>query len=621
MIGLPSQRTGSEPLHLSRRARIVLRFMNCFVAVFSATIFIGMENGEGPMRFANGLLLAYLLIAPRWRWSMYLASGFFAMLAGEVVMHPERWKIAIVLSSLNVLESLVAAALMRRRSVQLPRFSDRRYLLRFTAFAVLLAPVLNGFLFTAIHSRSVHLWSWRAFLNLSLSDALGIAVVTPALVGLMQSGLKVPVNSWRSHWFCPLALVVATYFSFSQARVPVIFLIYPLMAIMLLRFGSAWATLSTLMIAAVGSWFTVHGTGPFAKLGTITPIGSSVLLQLFLASGIFMIFTASSLMDALKATELRLREIAYLHELVTKNSRDVIILAGFDGHRSYISASASEWGGWNREELLGMKSLDLVHPDDRPRAKAIVQNLRAGGEGDLLECRVRRKLGTYAWAEANIRPVRDPATGKTIGILNMVRDISRRKRAELDLKKAIVALEALAVTDPLTGIANRRRFDQCLTSEWRRATREHEPLSLLMLDVDWFKSYNDTYGHTRGDSCLKQIAEAALDIVARPGDLVARIGGEEFAVVLPNTPACGAIEVASQICAAVSRRRLPHITNPTGCVTVSVGCATLTPALGKHSTFLVERADNALYAAKHAGRNQVCHFQENIAIEEAREAS
>jgi diguanylate cyclase (GGDEF)-like protein/PAS domain S-box-containing protein len=310
-------------------------------------------------------------------------------------------------------------------------------------------------------------------------------------------------------------------------------------------------------------------------------------------------------MDALKATERRLREIAYLHELVTENSRDVIILSDFDGIRSYVSASASEWGGWKREELLGMRSLDLVHPDDRSRLTAIVDNVRTGGEGDLLEYRLLNKSGSYVWAEANIRPVRDPVTGMTIGILNMVRDISPRKRAEQDLKKANAALEALAITDPLTGIANRRRFDQCLITEWRRATREHEPLSLLMLDADWFKSYNDTYGHTRGDSCLKQISEAALDVVNRPGDLVARIGGEEFAVFLPNTPSQGAVDVARQICSAIRRRHLPHNSNPTGCVTVSVGCATMVPSPGQHSCTLVDRADDALYAAKHAGRNQV----------------
>jgi diguanylate cyclase (GGDEF)-like protein len=207
--------------------------------------------------------------------------------------------------------------------------------------------------------------------------------------------------------------------------------------------------------------------------------------------------------------------------------------------------------------------------------------------------------------------VRDPTTGAPIELLNMARDITRRKKAELELKEANAALEALVVTDPLTGIANRRRFDLCLTNEWRRGMRDHLPLSLLVLDVDWFKSFNDTYGHPRGDSCLKQIAEAALDAVSRPGDLVARIGGEEFAVILPNTDADGAVEVANQICIGVRRRRMPHSSNPARCVTISIGCASIIPGLGQHATVLLQRADEALYAAKHGGRNQVCGAEQS----------
>jgi len=127
-----------------------------------------------------------------------------------------------------------------------------------------------------------------------------------------------------------------------------------------------------------------------------------------------------------------------------------------------------------------------------------------------------------------------------------------------------------------------------------------------MIDADLFKSYNDTYGHLRGDSCLRQIAEAALDVVARPGDLVARFGGEEFAVILPNTDSEGALDVAGEICAALRSRKLPHSGNPFGIMTVSVGCATLIPSFGLHSVNLIEFADEALYKAKKEGRNRVC---------------
>jgi diguanylate cyclase (GGDEF)-like protein len=127
-----------------------------------------------------------------------------------------------------------------------------------------------------------------------------------------------------------------------------------------------------------------------------------------------------------------------------------------------------------------------------------------------------------------------------------------------------------------------------------------------MLDVDRFKSFNDTYGHQRGDNCLKQIAEACMDVVARPGDLVARFGGEEFVVVLPNTDSEGAVQVANKICESLRSRGLPHTDSPFGIITVSIGCATLVPQTGRLAPDLIAIADNALYAAKHNGRNQVC---------------
>jgi len=164
----------------------------------------------------------------------------------------------------------------------------------------------------------------------------------------------------------------------------------------------------------------------------------------------------------------------------------------------------------------------------------------------------------------------------------------------------------LAATDPMTGLANRRLFDQSLSGEWRRALRDHAPLSLLMIDADLFKSFNDTYGHMQGDDCLKMIADAAAEVVRRPGDLVARFGGEEFTVILPNTERDGALAIAEQISSAIRARGIRHQGNPLGIVTVSVGCATMFPALGWNEVNLIEMADAALYRAKGAGRNRVC---------------
>ncbi|MGB6975113.1 MAG: sensor domain-containing diguanylate cyclase [Terracidiphilus sp.] len=219
---------------------------------------------------------------------------------------------------------------------------------------------------------------------------------------------------------------------------------------------------------------------------------------------------------------------------------------------------------------------------------------------------MRKADDTYLWVEASMKAMRDPVTGRATGILNILRDISARKAAEAELQEAYRALEAMAITDALTHLANRRHLDQYLAAEWRRAMRGRTPLSLLLLDVDKFKAYNDNYGHLRGDSLLQQVAEAVQDVVTRTGDLVARFGGEEFAIVLPNTCNEGAMEVAERVCNAVRERRLPHKASPIGYLTVSAGCATLVPRRGQHAATLIQMADEALYAAKKNGRNQVC---------------
>jgi diguanylate cyclase (GGDEF)-like protein/PAS domain S-box-containing protein len=424
-------------------------------------------------------------------------------------------------------------------------------------------------------------------------------------VAIFQSDLS-DRKQWRKDWIYLALTATVAIAAFSQDRIPLVFLIYPLLVFISLRVGLGPSALALLEIAAAGSWFTIRGEGPFHSAGFINPVGPNVLLQLFVIAGIFILYSISMVLEQQKATERRLREIVSLHRLVTENSRDAIIVADFNGHRSYVSAASESMSGWTPEEVLAQDSLELVHPKDQPRVKAAVRELRSGSEGAMVECRVRKRNGEYLWVEAALRVVRDPGTGIPLGILNTVRDISERKRSEQQLQGAYRAVEALALTDGLTGLANRRRFDQCLAAEWRRSLRDRHPLSLLMLDVDKFKAYNDTYGHQRGDNCLKQIAEACMDVVSRPGDLVARFGGEEFVVILPNTESEGAMQVGNEICEALRSRRLPHDGSLPGIITISIGCATLVPEFGKHPPDLIAMADHALYEAKRNGRNQVC---------------
>lgn len=195
----------------------------------------------------------------------------------------------------------------------------------------------------------------------------------------------------------------------------------------------------------------------------------------------------------------------------------------------------------------------------------------------------------------------------------LIRDINRRTEAEAQLVVAREALlqtnqrlEMLASRDQLTGLANRRRFDEVLVTEVKRACRERVPLSLLLIDIDYFKLFNDTYGHVAGDEGLRVVSRVLQQCVKRPSDLAARYGGEELAVILPNTTEAGAVAVAERVLERLSQSNTAHASSPFGRLTVSIGVAVMPVAQPQAAALaLVEAADQALYSAKAAGRNRV----------------
>lgn len=185
--------------------------------------------------------------------------------------------------------------------------------------------------------------------------------------------------------------------------------------------------------------------------------------------------------------------------------------------------------------------------------------------------------------------------------------VKARVQNHIALKIRTDMLESIALVDGLTGIPNRRRFDDTLDSEWRRAMRNGTPLALIMADIDYFKAYNDNYGHGAGDQCLKAVAKALSNSLGRASDVMARYGGEEFVAVMPDADVEGAHLLAERWRANVSALKLPHqYSNVAGHVTISVGYASLNPAHDQSPMELLELADKMLYRAKEQGRNRVC---------------
>jgi diguanylate cyclase (GGDEF)-like protein/PAS domain S-box-containing protein len=288
---------------------------------------------------------------------------------------------------------------------------------------------------------------------------------------------------------------------------------------------------------------------------------------------------------------------------LAEHSADVICRVGLDNRFDYVSPSSFEVLGWTPEEMIAMEPFGIVCAEDRPMVVAAARHhLIPGVEAPLIAPRLRKKDGTLVWMEVSGRVVRDAATGKATETIIVMRDMTERKKLE-------DKLSALALTDSLTELPNRRAFDETLDREWKRTLREGSQISLLLLDLDHFKEFNDQYGHQVGDDCLRAVAGAVRGAV-RATDIPARYGGEEIAVILPSTNTPGATEVAEKVRLAVESLQIVHEANPEGryWVTASIGIATALSRQGgtmRMPESLLLAADNALYKSKREGRNQV----------------
>jgi diguanylate cyclase (GGDEF)-like protein/PAS domain S-box-containing protein len=242
-----------------------------------------------------------------------------------------------------------------------------------------------------------------------------------------------------------------------------------------------------------------------------------------------------------------------------------------------------------------------VPADTGPWVVAIVRTLHNGGEEEV-------PMFDGRWLQIRTRPM--PGGGATV----VVSDITNLKRAEAGLMALTEQLRQMATTDALTGLVNRRGFDERLEDEAARAARNRLPLSLVMIDIDRFKTYNDRYGHQAGDECLKLVSATLRAGLRRPADVAARYGGEEMALILPETDHQGAYELAESLRRAVHALEIAHTGSDRGQLTVSLGVATLGPDTPAGSAAeLIRRADAALYIAKEAGRDRVMGWGERLA--------
>ncbi|MFJ5762269.1 diguanylate cyclase domain-containing protein [Neobacillus sp. NPDC093182] len=307
--------------------------------------------------------------------------------------------------------------------------------------------------------------------------------------------------------------------------------------------------------------------------------------------------------------EEEVRKNEELYRFITENTTDLISFLNHNGYYEYLSPSSKDLLDFNQEEMIGSHLFDYLHPDEVEKVTALL--LEADSELDFaaFSHRIKKKDGSYIWIETNARTIRKNSR-KLVGIVAVSRDITERLEKEKRLHDANVMLRYISNMDGLTGIPNRRCFDEKLQEEWKQLKRNSSPFSAIMIDIDFFKKYNDFNGHQAGDECLRQIASVLKDTLKRPGDFAARYGGEEFVILLPETDKQGAAHVAELLQANVKNLNIPYLSNVIEpIVSISIGCSTLIPDEKTKPEDLIKLADIELYKAKESRRNQLIFNQ------------
>ena len=273
---------------------------------------------------------------------------------------------------------------------------------------------------------------------------------------------------------------------------------------------------------------------------------------------------------------------------------------------TYIGPQIEELLGWPRDSWLSVNDwAERIHPEDREKVVNFCVAQSQAGVDHEADYRALTRTSGYVWIRDVVHVVRGP--GGVEALIGFMFDISERKKQEQELMRLQRELETLSYRDGLTNLPNRRMFETMFAREWGAARRSGRPLALILIDIDFFKQYNDGFGHLAGDDCLREVAQLLLRETARRSrDLVSRYGGEEFVVLLPETDVAAAQAIAEQCRSAIQEANIPHPrSEAAGNVTVSLGVSSIVPKEGDDPRSFLEGVDKLLYKAKYAGRNRV----------------
>lgn len=574
-----------------------------------------MSEGIAIFWLPNGVLLAALLLVPRRYWPLHLLSAAAAQIAADspafTVLQASGF------AAVNLSECLLAAWLLQR--VAQPFVLDRlRHVALFGLYALVVACGLAALVGALIYTLTVPTATsfWAFWMIWWLGDGLGVLLVTPLLLSWLQQRFP----SERRRQLEAMALFVLTLllsiWVFSRtanetASFPSSpFLLLPLSLWAAVRFGVRGAASVALLIALTAVSASIYGLGP---LVAATPGATVLMLQQYLAAQAFSSLALAALLQELRDRNDRLHIRKKAFEAI--NDGVAILDAQAPGMPVVYANPAFEAMG---KQLASAALRDQVGPSSPDGTSPAGRSVRT-----LLQD--VRQDGTEFWSELLIDPVRD-ARGRTTHYVAIQHDMTEVKRKEAALRAAHDALDRLnrelearvemrtrelqlanqrlaelASIDPLTAVSNRRHFLELASPEISRAKRQGLPLAVIMLDIDFFKSVNDRFGHEAGDKVLVALA-ASIRGALRGGDIFARLGGEEFVLMLPGQDFPEAVRLAERLRELIAQNEVP---GSGAHITVSAGVAGLESESDEIDD-LLRRADQGLYRAKGEGRDRVC---------------
>ena len=557
----------------------------------------------------TGLQLAVLL--PGWedcrQRILGMIAGAAGVLAGGLLMGLPLW-FALTLGCINVPEIWLAGFILHKGVRSFEDLKWRKNLLLFF-IAALAGPGAAGILAgipIAIYLHQLHLIT---FIISAFSDSLGMVIFLPALLFALTGEYR----SWTKlapvmHRIIPsiLFFTAVAFAVFQQRHTPLIFLIFPPLILVVFAMGLEGAVFASIVLFLIAGSETVHGDGPFwlASSASASFEEHLLLLQIFLWMSIATILPVGALLDEQRRSEQAAQNARSIYQTLLLHTDDMIILSSIDGRQRYVSAACEKLTGWTPEEFCALDRLATFHPDDHEMANLVIQSIREGKVEQTFRYRIARKDGSWKWVEAIVKSYPDEKTGKIADYVVTIRDIEEYMQIEEAWHRERHALTTLALTDSLTGLANRRAFQESLQADIHRMQRDNTCMILMMIDVDFFKSYNDIYGHAAGDECLRRIAAALKDQTGRAEDMVARWGGEEFIALLYGSTLDGGRQIAQRMLHAVRDLHIEHTGSPKGIVTVSIGMAEAESVSENQLNLWIQRADRALYRSKHAGKDR-----------------